>query len=63
MKSRVGVPVLRRIFVIDEYQIAEAAAEGAEAVLLIAAALSDQDLKSLYGVDRRGSRCVDRGKQ
>lgn len=48
VKSRVGVPVLRKDFVIDEYQIAEAAAEGAEAVLLIAAALSDQDLKSLY---------------
>ena len=48
VKSRVGVPVLRKDFVIDEYQIAEAAAEGAEAVLLIVAALSDQDLKSLY---------------
>ena len=48
VKSRVGVPVLRKDFVIDEYQIAEAAAEGAEAVLLIAAALSDEDLKSLY---------------
>ena len=46
MKSRVGVPVLRKDFVIDEYQIAEAAAEGAEAVLLIAAALSDQDLRA-----------------
>lgn len=45
IKSRFSVPVLRKDFVVDEYQIYEAKLRGADAVLLIMAALSDAEYK------------------
>ncbi|MGB6724180.1 MAG: indole-3-glycerol phosphate synthase TrpC, partial [Terracidiphilus sp.] len=44
------LPCLRKDFTIDEYQIVEARAHRADAILLIAAALADPELKHLASV-------------
>ena len=45
--AAVQVPVLRKDFIVSEYQLFEAKAAGADAVLLIVAALSPEELRSL----------------
>src|SRR5687767_497531 len=47
VKKSVDLPALRKDFIFDEYQIYESAAAGADAVLLIVAALDDNQLVSL----------------
>jgi indole-3-glycerol phosphate synthase len=53
--ASVGVPILRKDFIIDELQILEARAWGASAVLLIARALPAIDLRALADAARRWS--------
>ncbi|MEI8139652.1 MAG: indole-3-glycerol phosphate synthase TrpC [bacterium] len=48
----VTVPVLRKDFMVDIYQLIEAAAWGADVILLIVAALSSPQLKILYKESR-----------
>ena len=50
VKERVTLPVLRKDFIIDEYQIYETAASGADAMLLIAELLSKDEMKRFYGI-------------
>ena len=49
-RSASGLPVLRKDFVIDAYQVYEARALGADCILLIVAALGDAHLNELAGL-------------
>ncbi len=46
-RSSVQLPLLRKEFIIDEYQLLEAKAHGADVILLIAAVLDRNQIKSL----------------
>lgn len=48
VRSEVSIPILRKDFMVDEYQFLEARAAGADVVLLIVAALSKNQLKDYY---------------
>lgn len=48
VRARVEVPLLRKDFVVDPYQILEARAHGADLILLIVAALDDQQLRDFH---------------
>ncbi len=48
VRKRVSIPVLRKDFMVDEYQFFEARAHGADVVLLIVAALSKSQLKDFF---------------
>ena len=45
-RACVQIPLVRKEFIIDEYQILEAKAHGADVILLIAAVLSKEEIKS-----------------
>lgn len=47
-RAACGMPIIRKDFIVDPYQLYEAAVNGADAVLLIVRALNDRDLTSLY---------------
>ncbi len=52
VRQAVALPVLRKDFIIDLYQVYESRAAGADAILLIVAALDDAALHNLYALTR-----------
>lgn len=51
-RAACALPLLRKDFIVDPYQVTESAVAGADAILLIVAALPDRDLALLYAQAR-----------
>ena len=59
VRAAVAVPVLRKDFIVDPYQVYQARAAGADAILLICALLDDARLRDLRGLAHQlGMRCL-----
>ncbi len=54
-RAACSLPILRKDFIVDPYQLVEAAVNGADAVLLIVRALEDAELLEMY----EGARSLD----
>ena len=52
-RSVSDLPILRKDFTVDPYQLYEAKVYGADAVLLVVGTLNDSELGSLYGIARQ----------
>ena len=48
VRGEVTIPILRKDFIVNEYLVKESRAYGADLILLIVAALGDDELKQLY---------------
>ncbi len=53
VRQAIEVPVLRKDFILDSYQVYESVAAGADALLLIVAALPDPDLQSFLDLSNK----------
>jgi indole-3-glycerol phosphate synthase len=51
-RAACSLPILRKDFIVDPYQLVEAAVNGADAVLLIVRALEDAELRQMYDAAR-----------
>ena len=53
IKKSVNIPILRKDFIIDEWQIFESYYAGADCILLILAILNDKQLKNFYNLSNK----------
>ena len=53
VRAQIGLPILRKDFMVDPYQVTEARAAGADAILLIMAALDDEECRPIVDVAER----------
>jgi len=59
IRARVDLPLLRKDFIVDPYQVRESRARGADAILLIVAALGGAELADLHALAREaGLHCL-----
>jgi indole-3-glycerol phosphate synthase len=59
IRKKVNLPLLRKDFIFDEYQVYESAASGADALLLISAILSQSQLEGLISLSHvLGMQCL-----